>query len=76
MSELGGRLGVARLQGTIQIGEQRLAVPGKVLNQLAAEFRIDAPEPRSEEFRTSADYAGLCRKVSAALAPAYEGQRA
>src|SRR6478609_4330129 len=48
------------------------ARPGRI----AAEFRIDAPEPRGEEFRTSADYAGFCRKVSAALMPAYEGQRA
>ena len=30
----------------------------------AAEFRIDAPEPRGEEFRTSAEYAGYCREVS------------
>jgi len=48
------------------------ARPGRI----AAEFRIDAPEPRGEEFRTSADYAACCRKVSAALAPAYEGQGA
>ena len=47
------------------------ARPGRIV----AEFRIDAPEPRSEEFRTSAAYAAFCRTVSAALAPAYEGQR-
>ena len=48
------------------------ARPGRIV----AEFRIATPEPRGEEFRTSADYAALCRKVSAALAPAYEGRGA
>jgi NitT/TauT family transport system ATP-binding protein len=42
--------------------------------RLSAEFRIDAAEPRGEEFRTSADYAGYCRMVSNALAPSYSGQ--
>jgi NitT/TauT family transport system ATP-binding protein len=37
--------------------------PGRI----GAEFRIDAPEPRGEAFRTSADYAVLCRDVSLAL---------
>ena len=55
---------------------QRVIVMSARPGRIAAEFRIDAPEPRNEEFRTSADYAGLCRKVSAALAPAYEGLRA
>ena len=55
---------------------QRVIVMSARPGRIAAEFRIDAPEPRGEEFRTSADYAGFCRKVSAALAPAYEGQRA
>jgi NitT/TauT family transport system ATP-binding protein len=54
---------------------QRVIVLGARPGRIAAEFRIDAPEPRGEEFRTSADYAGYCRKVSAALAPAYQGQR-
>ena len=31
---------------------------------------IDAPYPRDERFRTSAEYAGLCRRVSEALAAA------
>jgi NitT/TauT family transport system ATP-binding protein len=39
------------------------ARPGRV----ASELRIDAPYPRDESFRTSADYAGLCRLVSQAL---------
>jgi NitT/TauT family transport system ATP-binding protein len=43
--------------------------PGRI----GAEFRIDAAEPRGEEFRTSADYAGYCRKVSNALAPLRQG---
>ena len=55
---------------------QRVIVMSARPGRISAEFRIDAPEPRSEEFRTSADYAAFCRKVSAALAPAYEGLRA
>ena len=39
------------------------------------EFRIATAEPRGEEFRTSAEYAGYCREVSSALAPSYSGQR-
>ena len=55
---------------------QRVLVMSARPGRIAAEFRIDAPEPRGEEFRTSAEYAGFCRKVTAALAPAYEEQRA
>ncbi|MEZ5822828.1 MAG: ABC transporter ATP-binding protein [Xanthobacteraceae bacterium] len=55
---------------------QRVIVMSARPGRIAAEFRIEASEPRGEEFRTSADYAGFCRKVSAALAPAYEGRRA
>ena len=55
---------------------QRVIVMSARPGRIAAEFRIDAPEPRDEEFRTSAAYAGFCRAVSAALAPAYEGARA
>jgi NitT/TauT family transport system ATP-binding protein len=40
--------------------------PGRVFTELA----IDAPYPRDERFRTSADYAGYCRLVSEALASA------
>jgi NitT/TauT family transport system ATP-binding protein len=40
--------------------------PGRV----AAEIAIDAPYPRSESFRTSAEYAGYCRLVSEALGKA------
>jgi NitT/TauT family transport system ATP-binding protein len=38
--------------------------PGRV----AAEFTIDAPEPRAGRFRTSPEYGAQCRQVSAALA--------
>ena len=31
------------------------------------ELLIDAPYPRAERFRTSADYVGHCRQVSEAL---------
>jgi len=39
------------------------ARPGRV----SAEVTVEAPYPRTEEFRTSADYADLCRKASDAL---------
>jgi len=46
---------------------QRIVVmtprPGRVF----AELVIDAPYPRDERFRTSAEYAGYCRRVSEAL---------
>src|ERR1700693_3923272 len=38
--------------------------PGRV----AAEFRVDAPAPRGEAFRTSSVYLEACRQVSALLA--------
>jgi NitT/TauT family transport system ATP-binding protein len=53
---------------------QRVIVMTSRPGQFSAEFRIDAPEPRGEDFRTSADYAGFCRKVSNALMPSYSGQ--
>jgi NitT/TauT family transport system ATP-binding protein len=40
--------------------------PGRVF----AELSVDAPHPRDAGFRTSAEYAGLCRKTSDALAAA------
>src|SRR5713101_1015539 len=40
--------------------------PGRVFTELS----IDAPYPRDESFRTSAEYAGYCRKTSQALAAA------
>jgi NitT/TauT family transport system ATP-binding protein len=45
---------------------QRVIVMTPRPGRIHAEFRIDA-EPRTEEFRTSADYAGYCRRVSQAL---------
>ena len=44
--------------------------PGRVFTEIA----IPAPYPRDERFRTSPEYAGYCRIVSNALAPAYSGQ--
>lgn len=52
---------------------QRVIVMTSRPGRIGAEFRIDAPEPRAEDFRTSADYAGYCRMVSNALAPSYSG---
>ncbi|HEX3937730.1 MAG TPA: ABC transporter ATP-binding protein [Xanthobacteraceae bacterium] len=42
------------------------ARPGRVFTELA----IDAPYPRDQNFRTSADYAAFCRRTSEALAQA------
>ena len=52
---------------------QRIVVmtprPGRVF----AEVTIDAPYPRDERFRTSAEYAGFCRQVADALGKAMGG---
>ncbi|HTB03500.1 MAG TPA: ABC transporter ATP-binding protein [Bradyrhizobium sp.] len=53
---------------------QRIVVMTARPGRIAAEIRIDAPEPRTEDFRTSPAYAGYCREVSNALAPSYAGQ--
>lgn len=49
---------------------QRVLIMASRPGRIAREFRIDAAEPRGEEFRTSAEYAAHCRDVSAALARA------
>jgi NitT/TauT family transport system ATP-binding protein len=54
---------------------QRVIVMTARPGRISAEFRIETAEPRGEEFRTSAEYAGYCREVSSALAPSYSGQR-
>jgi NitT/TauT family transport system ATP-binding protein len=46
--------------------------PGRVF----AEIAVDAPHPRGESFRTSAEYAGYCRLASEALAGATAESRA
>jgi NitT/TauT family transport system ATP-binding protein len=46
--------------------------PGRIFTELA----INAPYPRDQNFRTSADYAALCRRTSAALADAIAQERA
>jgi len=53
---------------------QRVVVMTPRAGRLSAELRIDAPEPRGEDFRTSAEYAAYCREVSHALAPPQSGQ--
>jgi NitT/TauT family transport system ATP-binding protein len=55
---------------------QRVVVMTARPGRLAAEIAISTREPRGEEFRTSAEYADYCRKVSAALAPSYAGRSA
>jgi NitT/TauT family transport system ATP-binding protein len=52
---------------------QRVIVMTPRPGRLGAEFGIDTVEPRGEDFRTSAEYAGYCRKVSGALAPEEPG---
>lgn len=47
---------------------QRIIVMTRRPGRVFAELSIDAPYPRDENFRTSADYAGYCRRVSEALA--------
>ncbi len=44
--------------------------PGRVFAELA----IDAPYPRDQRFRTSAEYGALCRRASEALAAAGGGR--
>jgi NitT/TauT family transport system ATP-binding protein len=55
---------------------QRVIVMTPRPGRIAAEFNIDAAEPRDEEFRTSAAYAGYCRMVSNALKPLQSGRPA
>src|SRR6476661_1735699 len=54
---------------------QRVTVMTARPGRISSEFRIATVEPRGEEFRTSAEYAGYCREVSGALAPSYSGPR-
>jgi NitT/TauT family transport system ATP-binding protein len=49
---------------------QRLIVMTPRPGRIVAEFRIDAAEPRGEDFRSSVEYVGYCREVSIALARA------
>ncbi|MGZ5873012.1 MAG: ABC transporter ATP-binding protein [Bradyrhizobium sp.] len=53
---------------------QRVIVMTSRPGRIATEIGVATTEPRGEDFRTSADYAGYCRKVSNALAPSYPGQ--
>jgi NitT/TauT family transport system ATP-binding protein len=52
---------------------QRIVVMSPRPGRVAAEIKIDAPYPRDEHFRTSADYAGYCRQVAEALGKAMGG---
>src|SRR5246127_776037 len=55
---------------------QRVVVMTQRPGRIGADIKIETFEPRNEDFRTSPLYGEYCRKVSAALAPAYEGQTA
>ena len=52
----------------------RILVMSARPGQVAAELPIEAPYPRDQNFRTSAEYAGYCRRASAALARAIDGE--
>jgi NitT/TauT family transport system ATP-binding protein len=52
---------------------QRVIVMSERPGRINAEFRIDTPEPRVEDFRMSAGYAAYCREVSKALLPSFAG---
>jgi NitT/TauT family transport system ATP-binding protein len=47
---------------------QRVIVMTPRPGRIGAEFRIEAPQPRDDSFRTSAGYAAQCRELSLALA--------
>jgi NitT/TauT family transport system ATP-binding protein len=49
---------------------QRILVMTPRPGRVSAEVTIEAPYPRDARFRTSAEYAGYCRRVSEALASA------
>ena len=55
---------------------QRVLVMTSRPGRIASEIAIATAEPRAEDFRTSAAYAGFCGEVSAALAPSYSGASA
>jgi NitT/TauT family transport system ATP-binding protein len=55
---------------------QRVVVMTPRPGRVAEEFTISAPEPRGEEFRTSAAYVAHCRDVSQALARASSAKAA
>jgi NitT/TauT family transport system ATP-binding protein len=46
---------------------RRVVVMTSRPGRISAEYRIDTAEPRSEDFRTSAEYAAYCREVSIGL---------
>jgi NitT/TauT family transport system ATP-binding protein len=52
---------------------QRIVVMTPRPGHVFAEIPVDAPYPRNERFRTSAEYAGLCRRVAEALEGATVG---
>ena len=55
---------------------QRVVVMTQRPGRIQADIAIETLEARTEDFRTSAAYGEYCRKVSAALAPSYQGQPA
>ncbi|HEY0235164.1 MAG TPA: ABC transporter ATP-binding protein [Afipia sp.] len=46
---------------------QRVVVMTPRPGRITSQFRVETHEPRGEDFRTSREYAAICREVSAAL---------
>src|SRR3954451_1439710 len=53
---------------------QRVIVMTPRPGRIASEFRIDVPEPRGDDFRTSAEYASFCLSVSNAFSPSHSAR--
>src|ERR1700739_1441635 len=53
----------------------RIPVMSARAGRVSAEPGIDAPYPRDQNFRTSAEYAAYCRRASAALEQAMTNER-
>jgi NitT/TauT family transport system ATP-binding protein len=63
-------LALSRMLSQTVFLSERIVVMTPRPGRIAAEIKIDAPYPRDDKFRTSAEYAGYCRVVSEALASA------
>jgi len=55
---------------------QRVLIMSSRPGRIARDVRVDAVEPRGEDFRTSPEYAAYCRDVSTALAKAGSAEAA
>jgi NitT/TauT family transport system ATP-binding protein len=58
---------------SVYLSERVLVITSRP-GRISAEINIDAAEPRGEDFRTSAEYAGFCRSVSNAFSPSHSAR--